>query len=48
MTQAQAATATATFRLTGIIADGVFKVVLSAAYLIGASWLGDLLGVSAC
>ncbi|MGW8702363.1 hypothetical protein ACWGOK_36485 [Streptomyces eurythermus] len=46
MTQAQAATPSATRRLAGIIADGVFKVVLGAAYLIGASWLGDLLGVS--
>ncbi|MFC8290542.1 hypothetical protein ACFUJ0_06595 [Streptomyces sp. NPDC057242] len=47
MTQAQAATPSATRRLAGIVADGVFKVVLGAAYLIGASWLGDLLGVSA-
>ncbi|MEV5527787.1 hypothetical protein [Streptomyces prunicolor] len=34
-------------RLTaGIIADGVFKVVLGAAYIAGAAPLGRLLGVS--
>jgi len=34
-------------RLTaGIIADGVFKVVLAAAYIAGAAPLGRLLGVS--
>ncbi|MEU8620644.1 hypothetical protein [Streptomyces sp. NPDC048623] len=47
MTQAQAVTPSATRRSAGIIADGVFKVLLGAAYLIGASRLGDLLGVSA-
>lgn len=46
MTQAQAVTSSATRRSAGIIADGVFKVLLGAAYLIGAPWLGDLLGVS--
>ena len=47
MTQAQAVTPSATRRLAGIIADGVFKALFGAAYLIGASRLGDLLGVSA-
>ncbi|MEU4728313.1 hypothetical protein [Streptomyces sp. NPDC023588] len=47
MTQAQAVTPSATPRLAGIIADGVFKALLGAAYLIGASALGELLGVSA-
>ncbi|MFH8371720.1 hypothetical protein [Streptomyces sp. NPDC018031] len=47
MTQAQAVTPPATRRLAGIVADGVFKVLLGAAYLFGASWLGDLLSVSA-
>ncbi|MFG3014114.1 hypothetical protein ACGFZB_27555 [Streptomyces cinerochromogenes] len=46
MTQAQTVTSSATRGLAGIIADGVFKVLLGAAYLIGAAWLGDLLGVS--
>ncbi|MEW2136392.1 hypothetical protein AB0892_07240 [Streptomyces sp. NPDC005409] len=34
-------------RRAGIVADGVFKALLGAAYLIGASALGELLGVSA-
>ncbi|UFR06815.1 hypothetical protein KBP30_39090 [Streptomyces sp. Go40/10] len=46
MAQAQAVTSSATRRSAGIIADGVFKVLLGAAYLIVASRLGDLLGVS--
>jgi hypothetical protein len=31
--------------LAGVIADGAFKVVLGAAFIIGAARLGDLLGV---
>ncbi|MHC5902897.1 hypothetical protein ACVNF4_03130 [Streptomyces sp. S6] len=47
MTQAQAVTPSATRYLAGIVADGVFKVLLGIAYLSAASWLGDLLGVPA-
>ncbi|MFF8293167.1 hypothetical protein ACF068_28635 [Streptomyces sp. NPDC016309] len=46
MTEAQAVTSSATRGLMGVTADGVCKVVLGAAYVMGASWLGDLLGVS--
>jgi hypothetical protein len=34
-------------RTAGIIADGVFKVLLAAVYIAGAAPLGRLLGVSA-
>ncbi|MEU9789070.1 hypothetical protein AB0E27_00350 [Streptomyces sparsogenes] len=47
MTQAQAATSSATRRLVGAIADGAVKVLLGAAFIIGAAELGDRLGVSA-
>ncbi|MCX5610273.1 hypothetical protein OHA89_03095 [Streptomyces sp. NBC_01546] len=33
--------------LAGAVADGVFKVMLGAAFIIGAVRLGDLLGVPA-
>ncbi|MEU4985561.1 hypothetical protein [Streptomyces sp. NPDC021969] len=39
--------AAAGFRRTGIIGDGAFKVLLGAAFLVGAVWLGRLLGVPA-
>ncbi|MFF8951904.1 hypothetical protein ACF09I_24360 [Streptomyces sp. NPDC014940] len=47
MTQApaQATTPAATYRVVGIVADGAVKVLLGAAFLIGATRLGDLLGV---
>ncbi|MFJ4778139.1 hypothetical protein [Streptomyces sp. NPDC088762] len=47
MTQAQIVTSSAKRRLTGIVADGAFKVVLGAAYVIASAQLGGLLGVSA-
>ncbi|KAK1179086.1 hypothetical protein B7755_013605 [Streptomyces sp. NBS 14/10] len=47
MTQAQGAASSATRRLVGIIADGVVKVLLGVAFIVGAARLGDLLGVSA-
>lgn len=43
--QAQATTPAATYRVVGIVADGAVKVLLGAAFLIGATRLGDLLGV---
>ncbi|MDW6062938.1 hypothetical protein SAZ11_39190 [Streptomyces sp. FXJ1.4098] len=46
MTQAQGATSSATRRLVGAVADGVVKVLLGAAFIIGAARLGDWLGVS--
>lgn len=45
MTQLQTATSPTTRQLVGVIADGAFKVVLGAAFIIGAARLGDLLGV---
>ncbi|MEU9755217.1 hypothetical protein AB0D90_19090 [Streptomyces althioticus] len=48
MTQSRTATAPATKHLlTGIVADGAFKVVLGAAFLLAASPLDELLGASA-
>lgn len=49
MTQAQtqATVTAATYRMVGIVADGVVKVLLGAAFVIGATRLGDLLGVPA-
>ncbi|MEV4187954.1 hypothetical protein AB0J28_41630 [Streptosporangium canum] len=45
MTQAQTVTSPAKRQLVGVIADGAFKVLLGAAFIIGAARLGDLLGV---
>ncbi|MEU7989482.1 hypothetical protein AB0B56_31915 [Streptosporangium canum] len=45
MTQTRTVTSPATRQLAGVIADGAFKVVLGAAFIIGAARLGDLLGV---
>ncbi|MER7000907.1 hypothetical protein [Streptomyces sp. NPDC000410] len=47
MTQTQVVTPSATRRLAGIVADGVFKMLLGAACIIGAARFGDLLGVAA-
>ncbi|MCX5009844.1 hypothetical protein OG765_02420 [Streptomyces sp. NBC_00555] len=49
MTQAQTQTATSSAKrmLAGAVADGVFKVLLGAGFIIGAVRLGDLLGVPA-
>ncbi|MER5936582.1 hypothetical protein ABT121_04570 [Streptomyces sp. NPDC001928] len=49
MTQApaQAVAPSATRLYAGVVADGVFKVMLGAAFIGGAARLGDLLGVSA-
>lgn len=47
VTQTQAVTSTETVRVAGIIADGVVKMLLAAAFIIGAARLGHLLGVSA-
>lgn len=44
---AQIVTPPATRRTVGIIADGVFKVLLAAVYIVGAAPLGRLLGVPA-
>ncbi|MGW3474125.1 hypothetical protein ACWDMR_01645 [Streptomyces althioticus] len=45
MTQTRTTTAPATRHLlAGIVADGAFKAVLGAAFLIAASQLGELLG----
>ncbi|MEU1706588.1 hypothetical protein ABZ478_14430 [Streptomyces sp. NPDC005706] len=32
--------------MVGIVADGIFKVLIGAAFVIGATRLGDLLGVA--
>lgn len=45
MPQAQAVTTTAKPRTVGIVADGVFKMLLAAAFTIGAAPLGRWLGV---
>ncbi|WP_406365129.1 hypothetical protein [Streptomyces sp. NBC_01546] len=45
--QPQTATSSAKRMLAGAVADGVFKVMLGAAFIIGAVRLGDLLGVPA-
>lgn len=42
----QAAASQATRRMTGVIADGAFKVVLAAVYSAGTVPVGRLLGVS--
>ncbi|MFD8568954.1 hypothetical protein [Streptomyces sp. NPDC059639] len=42
---AQTAAAALARRRTGIVADGVFKVVLAAVYAVGAAPLGGRLGV---
>lgn len=47
MTPAPAATPSATRQSAGIIADGAFKVLLGAAYVVGVSLLGGLFGVPA-
>ncbi|WP_436735839.1 hypothetical protein [Streptomyces sp. BBFR102] len=47
MTRARTVTPAVRRLVTGIVADGAFKALLGAAYLIGAFWLGELLGVSA-
>ncbi|MGW7102857.1 hypothetical protein [Streptomyces sp. NPDC054838] len=44
---AQVVTPSVTRRTVGIIADGVFKVLLAAVYIFGAAPLGRLLGVPA-
>ncbi|MFG2629814.1 hypothetical protein [Streptomyces sp. NPDC048473] len=44
---AQVATPPVTRWTVGIIADGVFKVLLAAVYIVGAAPLGHLLGVPA-
>ncbi|WP_037935453.1 hypothetical protein [Streptosporangium roseum] len=45
MTQSRTVISPATRQLVGVIADGAFKVLLGAAFIIGAARLGDLLGV---
>ncbi|MER5556865.1 hypothetical protein ABT001_35360 [Streptomyces sp. NPDC002793] len=44
---AEVATPSVTRWTVGIIADGVFKVLLAAVYIVGAAPLGRLLGVPA-
>lgn len=44
MTQTRTQTAPKTSQLAGAIADGTFKVLLGAAFMLGADWIGDLLG----
>ncbi|GAA0930599.1 hypothetical protein [Nonomuraea longicatena] len=43
----QVATRPSAFLLVGVIADGAFKAVLGAAFIVGAAWIGELLGVAA-